>query len=151
MIYDLKAKKNASEHLWSVPQLDQPASFIFFGQLCIALKICALVVVELRENRTRLKKKKKVVSGGRCQLCVEIVVFGPNPGIRCSREESFLGPFQSTVVAWELCVHAWVCVCVHACICECVFPLLPSYLLFSIYVLGRPPPSLNTRYCTQMA
>lgn len=31
MIYDLKAKKNASEHLWSVPQLDQPASFIFFG------------------------------------------------------------------------------------------------------------------------
>lgn len=70
MIYDLTEKKNASEHLWAVPQLNQPTSFIFFGTMCFALKICGGAE---RENRTRLKKKS--VSGGRCQLCVEIVFW----------------------------------------------------------------------------
>lgn len=112
-----------------------------------------------RANKTRLlkKKNKKSVSGGRCQLCMEIVVFGLNPGIRCSREESFLGPRQSTIVAWELCVHAWVCMCICACACmhvymharmhACTHALLIASCLpclftssFRIYVLGRPPP-----------
>lgn len=93
-----------------------------------------------RKNRTRLKKKS--VSGSRCQLCMEIVVFGPNPGIRCSREESFLGPRQSTIVAWELCVHAWVCVLVHACMHLWVRLSSPAFLPPLQHLHLRPSTSL---------
>lgn len=94
-----------------------------------------------RKQDTPLKKKKSV-SGGRCQLCMEIVVFGPNPGIRCSREESFLGPRQSTIVTWELCVHAWACVLMHACMHSWVRLSSPAFLPPLQHLRLRPSTSL---------